>query len=50
MSVGCWVQGGTYLKVENGDDPIFKYLAGNKVATIYISMKRMCNKIKIKAS
>ena len=43
--------GGTYLKIENGDDPIFfKYLTGNKFAFIDISMIRMCNKIKIKAS
>ena len=36
--------------IENGDDPIFKYLNGNKFALIDISMIRMCNKIKIKAS
>ena len=36
--MGSWVQGGTYLKIENGDDPIFKYLTGNKFALIDISM------------
>ena len=29
---------------------LFKYLTGNKFALIDISMIRMCNKIKIKAS
>ena len=46
--MGSWVQGGTYLKIENGDDPIFKYLAGNKFALVDISMIRMCNEIKSK--
>ena len=42
--------GGGCLKIENGDDPIFKFMNGNKFALIDISMIRMCNKIKIKAS
>ena len=51
MLVGSLVQGGgTYLKIENGNDPSFKYLIGSKFALIDISMIRMCNKIKIKAS
>ena len=51
LKVRSWVQGGgTYLKIENGGDPIFKHLTGNKLAVIDISMTRMCNKIKIKAS
>ena len=56
MLVGSWVQGGG-----GGGEHIsklkmvitlfsFKYLTGNKFALIDISMIRMCNKIKIKAS
>ena len=42
--------GGAYLKIENGDDPIFKYLVGNKFTLIDISVICTCNKIKLKAS
>ena len=42
--------GGSYLKIENGYDPFFKLLNGNKFVLIDIFMIRMCNKIKIKAS
>ena len=51
MLVGSWVRGGggAYLKIENGDGSIFKFLNGNNVALIDISMICMCNKIKNKA-
>ena len=50
MQVGSWVQGGTYIKIENGDDHIFKYLTENEFVLIHVSVIRMCSKIKIKAS
>ena len=45
--MGSWVQEGTCLKIENGDDPIyfFKYLTGYKFAFIDVSLIRMRNKI-----
>ena len=45
-----WEAGGTYFNIENGDDPIFKFLTGNKFALIQVSMLRMCNKLKTKTS
>ena len=51
MLLGSWVQGGTYFKIENGDDPIFLiFFTGNKFALIHDSMMRMCNKMTTKAS
>ena len=35
--------GGTYFKIENGDDPIFIFFTGNKFALIHVSMMYMCN-------
>ena len=35
---------GAYLKIENGDDPIFDFfLSGNKFASMHVSMMRMCH-------
>ena len=45
--MGSWVQG-EGIKIENGDDIIFKYLTGNKFALIIICMIHMCNKMKTK--
>ena len=43
-------RGGTYLKIEKGDDPILFFLTGNKFSLISVSMIRMCKKTKTKAS
>ena len=42
--------GGTNFKIENGDDPIFQILTGNKFALMYFSVMGICNEIKTKAS
>ena len=40
-------RGGTYLKIEKGDDPIV--LTGNRFVLIHVSTIRMCNKTTTKA-
>ena len=42
--------GGKYYKIENGDQPIFQFLTGNKYALIHVSLILMCIKMKTKAS
>ena len=44
--MGSWVKWGTYFKIENGDQPIYFFLTGNKFALIHVSIIRMCNKIR----
>ena len=41
--------GETYFDIENGDDPIFLFLTGNKFALKHVSLMHMCNKTKTKA-
>ena len=43
-------RGGTYFKIENGDQPISLIIDQIKFALIHVSMIRMCNKVKTKAS
>ena len=52
MQVGRRVQGrgGTYFKMKMVMTVFLKYLTGKKFALIHVSMIRMRNKIKIKAS
>ena len=47
--MGSWFKGGTYLKIEKDDDPIFKVLTGTKYTFIHVSIIRMCNKTATKA-
>ena len=42
-------RGGHTFKLKMAMTLFLKYLTGNKFALIYVSMIRMCNKIKIKA-
>ena len=51
--MGSWFKGGggeTYFKIENGDQPISLIIDQNKFALMHVSMIRMCNKVKTKAS
>ena len=53
MQVGSWVQGGGHtFKLKMVMTLFLKYLTGNIFALIqsHVSMIRMCNKIKVKAS
>ena len=47
---GRLVQGGTYFKIENGDQPISLIIDQKLIAFIDVSMIRMCNKVKTKGS
>ena len=48
--MGSWFKGGTCFKIENGDQPISLIIDENEFALIHVSMIRMCNKVKTKAS
>ena len=43
-------RGGTYFKIENGDQLISLIIDQNKFALIHVALIRMCNKVKTKAS
>ena len=41
--MGSLVEGGTYFRIENGDEPILIFFTGNEFALIHFSMMCMCN-------
>ena len=48
--MGSWFKGGTYFKIKNGDQPTSLIIGRNTFALIHVSMIRVCNKVKTKAS
>ena len=42
--------GGAYFKILNGDQPISLIIEPKKIALVHVSMIRICNKVKTKAS